>query len=171
MFPLVMLVIIILLCSIVITTVWTRNTVDNKWVVQGGGCVSCRADKLQQLHEKLSRLMQYLDRHQTFQKLREAYHDGMISETYMFESDLATTINKTDIRICLRDKDTNNEDALMFVALHELAHVQMDSWSHNEAFWETFRQLREHAQRAGVYTEIPDSGVRFCGTTIDHTYK
>jgi hypothetical protein len=52
----------------------------------------------------------------------------------------------------------------MYVLLHELAHSTVDDYDHSKEFWENFKELREIAVAAGIYTPIKES--RYCGQTI-----
>jgi len=75
----------------------------------------------------------------------------------------AVTHDKTTIRICLDDNPSIN--ALMFVVLHELAHVGCHTVGHTDEFWDGFASLLEAARRIGVYN-VHDPMERVCGTEI-----
>ena len=84
------------------------------------------------------------------------------------------TYNKSVITMCLEDPNGEYYDinTLMYVALHELAHVLTDvhgtdkfgnDLSHGEEFQDIFDDLLEQAYRKGVYNpnlEMPDV---YCG--------
>lgn len=74
----------------------------------------------------------------------------------------AVTTEKSDIRLCL---DTvSSRDAQVFVCLHELSHVAVDSYGHTPEFWRCFKALIDAAVSLGVYRHAPDAEV--CGTRI-----
>jgi hypothetical protein len=82
---------------------------------------------------------------------------------------VAYSENKGDhIAVCLRNPD---ENTLMFVTIHELAHVASATYGHDEAFWNTFRALLQIAIREGVYSyqNFKESHESYCGVTIDST--
>jgi hypothetical protein len=86
------------------------------------------------------------------------------------------TVNKGQkIFMCVRErKDGNNiidENTLVFVALHELAHVMTKSIGHTKEFWDNFEFLLEHAVKDGFYKYHPyhQSPVPYCGTMISDT--
>lgn len=79
------------------------------------------------------------------------------------EKNVAFTINKGEaIYICLRDKNgkLHDDNTLMFVALHELAHVSTDLSNHPQGFWVLFKWILQNANEAGIikiinYKEFP----------------
>ena len=78
--------------------------------------------------------------------------------------------------MCIRNKKTANQEiininTLMFVALHETAHLMTKSVGHPPEFWENFRILINIAidPNVGVYKEVdfnlyPEP---YCGMTIN----
>lgn len=73
------------------------------------------------------------------------------------------TIEKgKEMRLCIRNHIEkhkkghihNNTNELMFVGIHELAHIMSVSVGHNEEFFTNFRYLLRHAVRLGHYTPI-----------------
>jgi len=80
------------------------------------------------------------------------------------------SINKgEEIILCLR---TNNKivdlNTMMFVVLHELAHLATKSIGHTEEFWDNFRWILEEAINIGIYTkqDFKKESVEYCGMTI-----
>ncbi len=68
------------------------------------------------------------------------------------------TVNKKHMHLCLLNEEGNyfNKNMLMYVALHELAHVKCKSIGHTPEFHQIFDELLEKASRIGVYNpEIP----------------
>lgn len=75
----------------------------------------------------------------------------------------AVTTEKSDIRLCL---DTvSSRDAQVFVCLHELSHIAVDSYGHTPEFWTCFTAFVDAAVATGVYTH-PSSNAEVCGTPI-----
>ena len=75
---------------------------------------------------------------------------------------LITNINKEDINNLIE------MNTLMFVALHELAHVMTKSIGHTDEFWNNFRFLLKHAIANGLYIkqDFKNKPVKYCGTMI-----
>ena len=74
----------------------------------------------------------------------------------------AVTTHKQDIRLCL--DHASSMDARVFVCLHELSHIGVDSHGHTPEFWTCLRALIKAATEMGVYTHAPEGTV--CGTPI-----
>ena len=65
----------------------------------------------------------------------------------------AYTINKGEaVYICLRDENgrMHDNDTIMFVALHELAHMSTEAINHPRDFWVAFRWILINAHEAGI---------------------
>jgi len=80
------------------------------------------------------------------------------------------SINKGEqIILCLRSKDKLVDiNTMMFVVLHELAHLATKSIGHTEEFWNNFRWILEEAMNIGIYTkqDFKKENVEYCGMTI-----
>jgi hypothetical protein len=92
------------------------------------------------------------------------------SET--FAKQVAYSVNKGSfIGICL---DTSNMNAMIFVLLHELAHIMCTTYAHNQEFWDNFALLIKAAEEFKMYKHVryDKKPTTFCGTVISHTpYK
>jgi Zn-dependent peptidase ImmA (M78 family) len=68
-------------------------------------------------------------------------------------SNKSFTINKEHIYICTKDEKGQyyDENMLMYVLLHELAHVLCDEVGHTEKYKQIFRTLLHRAHEAGLY--------------------
>ena len=63
------------------------------------------------------------------------------------------TINKKKIHICLKDQKGNyyDKNMLIYVTLHELAHVRCDEVGHTEKFHRIFEDILNEAYAKKVY--------------------
>lgn len=80
----------------------------------------------------------------------------------------AYTENKTEIFLCIEDPTTGKMfpfNQLMYVALHELAHVVNKEYGHGEQFRETFRDLLAAATQQGIYDPSQPLPAEYCGVT------
>ncbi len=76
--------------------------------------------------------------------------------------DLGYNVNKGfEIGVCL--DGTPND--MFHVLLHELAHSTVEEYSHSEAFWKNFGELKDMSVRLGIYERIP-TRKKFCGEYI-----
>ena len=83
------------------------------------------------------------------------------------------TVNKGEkIVFCLRSRNSKEElvdqNLLMFVAIHELAHVMTKSIGHTDEFWNNFRFLLKHAIENKLYVKhnFRKKPEKYCGTMI-----
>lgn len=84
-------------------------------------------------------------------------------------SNKSYTVNKKDVYLCLKDKDGEyyNKNMLVYVAVHELAHVLCPSVGHTAEFWKINEQLLNKATELGYYNpSIPavKDYIDSCGT-------
>lgn len=76
------------------------------------------------------------------------------------------------ISLCLRDNEGNlyDRNLLMFVLLHELSHVAINSKNHTEEFWNTFKLILREASSYGIYqpTDYSKNPTMYCGIRIKY---
>jgi predicted metal-dependent hydrolase len=106
-------------------------------------------------------------------RLKMKYRPDSISESTKSSKYTSYSVNKGEkIVFCLRSRDENedlvDQNVLMFVALHELAHVMSKSIGHTKEFWDNFRFLLKESIKAGVYQkqDFRRNPVKYCGTDI-----
>lgn len=78
-------------------------------------------------------------------------------------------INKgEEIYICLRDNENNIHDMnkIMYVAIHELAHVGCPEKDHTPLFVNINKELLRMAILAGVYRYQNYNGEQYCGISL-----
>ena len=84
----------------------------------------------------------------------------------LFSGDGAYTDNKSEITLCLADPDTKQEydpNTIMYVALHELAHVVSKGIGHGEEFRQNFSKLLLEGERLGFYDPTKPMTTTYCG--------
>ena len=86
------------------------------------------------------------------------------------------SVNKGEkIVFCIRDKDEAEtlvqENIMMFVSIHELAHLMTKSVGHGPDFWTNFKILLKIAIDKGLYTHMDFNRKpeKYCGTKISDT--
>jgi hypothetical protein len=99
-----------------------------------------------------------------------------IVENDPYSKNTSYSINKGEkIVLCLRSKDGKNrivkKNIIMFVALHEMAHIMTLSVGHTKEFWDNFEFLLREASKIGIYEEIDfnSSPHTYCGVRITDT--
>ena len=108
------------------------------------------------------------------ERLDRNYRLGNFSESNPGNSYTSYSINKGEkIVFCIRTKDGTNRleplNTLLFVAIHEMAHLMTQSIGHGEDFWENMRFLLREAIDLGIYQreDYTSNPVDYCGTTIN----
>ena len=84
------------------------------------------------------------------------------------------TVNKGDkIHLCLRQRQGNDEtlvdeNVMVFVAIHEMAHVITASVGHGPDFWNNFGWLLKQAEANNIYQyqDFKSHPVSYCGINI-----
>jgi hypothetical protein len=83
------------------------------------------------------------------------------------------SVNKGEqVHFCLRQRDGSeslvNTDVMMFVALHEMAHMGTKTIGHDQDFWNNFGWLLREAESAGLYKpqDFKSHPVAYCGVQI-----
>lgn len=102
--------------------------------------------------------------------------DNMYENDARGTTETSYTVNKGQaMYLCLRQKTDPNklvsEDELMFVLLHECAHIaNYRGWGHQQNFWEVFLFILHEAKLAGIYTPIDYARkpVDYCGLLIEY---
>lgn len=141
------------------------------------------ADKLADTTHKMERLVKHCrDKYPTREnvsRLVEGFNPSRITETLPTSEFTAYSENKGEkIAFCLdKRKDGRggmiDSNTLMFVAIHELAHVATVSIGHTDEFWRNFKFLLEEANEIGIYTPVDykRSPQEYCGMEItDNPY-
>jgi len=91
------------------------------------------------------------------------------------DADLTSySVNKGEsVHLCLRQRENNNEslvaeDVMMFVAIHEMAHMITKTIGHGPDFWNNFGWLLKEAEGSGLYKaqDFKAHPVKYCGMSI-----
>lgn len=85
-------------------------------------------------------------------KLRPLSPDTVDNVTFL-EDTKSYTINKKKVYLCLKDENGEyyDDNMLMFVAIHEMAHVLCDEIGHTDKFQKIFQELLDKASGMGIY--------------------
>ena len=108
-------------------------------------------------------------------RLVSRFQSDVFVENDMQSSDTSYSENKGQkIVVCLRDKTKAPEyplidqNTIMFVLLHEMAHLMTETIGHTQEFWTNFRRILEDAVKIGIYTPVNYASrpTPYCGMTI-----
>jgi len=106
--------------------------------------------------------------------LKENFNPDRLSETGLGAKYTSYSVNKgEEIAICVRQPDNTfiDDNTVMFVVIHELAHVMTKSVGHTTEFWDNMAYLLERAEGLGIYKpkNYKASPVDYCGMEINTT--
>jgi hypothetical protein len=118
-----------------------------------------------QVKERYRKFREYIANNNVPQKFKVLTKQIVLIGYIKKKNELGYNTNKGyEIGLCL-DGTVNQ---VFHVLLHELAHSTVTQYSHNDTFWQNFKELRELANSIGLYTPIPSSEA-FCGKYIRDT--
>jgi hypothetical protein len=103
------------------------------------------------------------------------FSPDVFCENDMQSEDTSYSENKGQrVVVCLRDKTAPpayplvNENTVMFVMLHEMAHLMTETIGHTQEFWGNFKRILGDAVQLGIYhpENYAQHPVKYCGMTI-----
>jgi len=106
-------------------------------------------------------------------RLNKNYNEDKISEGADNAKYTSYSVNKGEkIVLCLRSKNEQKSlvdlNTMMFVVLHEIAHIVTKSVGHTEEFWNNFKWILEESVNIGIYEsqDFNNKPVEYCGIEI-----
>jgi hypothetical protein len=140
---------------------------------------------LSEINKRVEKLIKHLvinfkdsDKYYFIKKLKENYSPSVLSEAAIDARYTTYTINKEEMHICLRTRDTNEDiydiNLLMYVVLHELAHLcnyDKNGYAiqgHGEEFRTIFKFLVIESIKLNIY-EYDNYGEKpkeYCGIIV-----
>jgi len=157
---------------------YVKSSVDKRtYLVRNVDNKKIAADILAEINLKLLELIDYLDEikgdNEKIKRLKNNYDPNNISESLENSKYTSYSVNKGEkIVFCIRSKDKKqsieNFNILMFVAIHELAHIMTMSIGHTTEFWGNFKFLLKHAVKLGIYykNDFKKNPRDYCGIKI-----
>lgn len=167
---------------------------DNYYIIRRGEkslqFLKESADTLAELDNRINKLIIHLEntfnndssKNYWIKMLRSNYSNtggvSILSEAAIDSRYTTYTVNKTDIHVCLRSRDSTEKlydiDLLMYVILHELAHLCNYSRNgeaihgHGIEFRNIFKVLVKEAVKIRIYkyTDYSQTPTEYCGMTI-----
>jgi hypothetical protein len=133
------------------------------------------ANLIAKIREKLVVLMEHLEKSfslndERVRLLKKNFRPDRLKEGVDTPGYTSYSINKGEqIVLCLRSNDKLVDlNTMLFVVLHEFAHLSTESIGHTEEFWDNFKWILEESINIGIYTkqEFKVKNVEYCGMTI-----
>lgn len=134
------------------------------------------ADLLATLSRELCRVIRHTKakypKHKGIARLYKNYDPENVSEGGTETGYTSYSVNKGEkIVMCIRQKGNDEfvgTNVLLYVAIHELAHLMTKGMGHTEKYWDNFRFLLKEAVEIGVYKKVDYTRhpKKYCGITI-----
>lgn len=153
------------------------NVDGNKYCVRERAKLQLAADLLAKTTQKLKKLTaslgeKYPDR-KNVKRLVKNFNPRKVKEILPTSEYTAYSENKGEkLAFCTTTTKTGNklidENTLMFVGTHEIAHVMTKSIGHTKEFWDNFKFLLEHAVEIKLYKPVDykEKPKKYCGMEI-----
>ena len=154
----------------------------NKYCVRERSKLEIAANLLAKTTKKLIKLVAHMDKkypnRDNVKRLVNGFNPKRVYETLPTSEYTAYSENKGEkLAFCLNKTKKGDtlidENTLMFVAIHEIAHIMTKSIGHKPEFWNNFKFLLENAKEIGVYTpeDYKKTPRSYCGMKItDNPY-
>ena len=167
------------------TLTYVTSTIDNrKYLVRNEKDKQKAADQLATINKKMLDFINNLvsknrnnDNYKQFIRIKNKYNPNNISENLKNSNHTSYSVNKGEkMVLCIRQKEDDSfvdDNTIVFVVIHELAHIMSKSIGHTDEFWENFRILLKEAEEYNLYTPIDynKDTQRYCGINItDNPY-
>ena len=157
---------------------YVTSTVDNKeYLVRSLPDKQEAANLLANIRQRLEKMVLHLT--ENFQederadRLLKNFRSDNISEGSENSKYTSYSVNKGEkIVLCLRSKDESKKlvdlNTMIFVALHELAHLATHSIGHTKEFWDNFKWILKEAIKIKIYNyqDFNSKPEGYCGIQI-----
>lgn len=160
---------------------WVTSKVDGRqYIVQNKKDKQIAADKLALIRQNLVKLVEYCNQNhpkdERVKRMQLKYDPDSIAEGTEDARYTSYTLNKGEKMVfCLRTRDYDDEihdiNLLLFVAIHELAHIMTISEGHTPEFNKNFQFLIQEAVKSGIYQPVDYrvSPRKYCGIEVTDT--
>jgi len=156
-----------------------KSKIDNEeYTVQIKDDSAEAADLIAKIRQKLVILMEHLQKTYSSSDIRikmlnKNFKPDRLKEGIDTPGYTSYSVNKGEqIVLCLRNKDKLVDiNTMLFVVLHEFAHLATVSIGHTDEFWDNFRWILEESINIGIYIkqDFKTNNVEYCGMSITST--
>lgn len=145
--------IIVLIIPIVMFVIkFIENTNINK-------SIKLHHNKLEILHKNIEKLIPYLSKTE----------QEKLSKIKLQPAKKSYTIDKHHVHLCLVDDENQKyyeENTLIYVLLHEIAHIFCDEEGHTEKYMKIFKRLIRLATKMKIYDPNIQLPKTYCGVKV-----
>ena len=154
-----------------------KSSIDNRvYLVRNRDDKLQGADLLATVVKNIDILLAYTKDKNIFNRLSQKYNSANISESLSNSKYTSYSVNKGEkIVLCIRHKDKKETlvdlNTLMFVTIHELAHLESKTIGHNKEFWDNMTELLKVGIKLGIYkyVDYKDTPIKYCGINVTAT--
>lgn len=158
--------------------IYVKSSVDDRsYLVRNLPDKQKAADLLGNVRKNLDTIANYLKKNdndkERLKRLEKNYRPNNLSEAIPKANYTSYSVNKGEkIVFCIRsknDKETLEDiNTVMFVAIHELAHVITKSVGHTSEFWNNMKFILKKAIKLKVYKQhdYRNNPISYCGVEI-----
>lgn len=156
---------------------YVKSTVDERYyLVRKLPNNQQAADYLADVNIKLIRLVKHMmakypTNQEVVTNLYKNYNPNAISEGSYESGYTSYTVNKGEkLILCIRQKDQTfvDKNTIIYIAVHELAHIMTTELGHTDTFWANFKILLNEAMEIGLYKKVDfnNKPQDYCGIKI-----
>ncbi len=154
-----------------------RNLDDKEQAAKLLSDICSRLSKLvNHLHNDIDNKEYSAEIRSGIKRMKKNYNSHAVVESSPGNKYTSYSINKGEkIVFCLRSKDDSQKlvdiNTMMFVAIHELAHIMTKEIGHTKNFWDNMKFLLIKAIDLDIYKkqDFNSTPKEYCGTTITDT--
>lgn len=155
-----------------------KSTIDdNEYLVRNRDDKQEAANILATIRKNLQKLVDSMKlkypNDESVIRMNKKFNADNISESGKSSQYTSYSVNKGEkIVFCIRQKDEDESfvdiNTIIFVAIHELAHIMTKSIGHTEEFWKNFKLLLEESVVIGVYKKekYSQNPKEYCGIKV-----
>ncbi len=160
---------------------YVKSTVDGRnYLVRKLKDKQQAADMLASINADLQKLINHLvakypDKKE-IKQLFENYNPNNISEGSAQSGYTSYSVNKGErLILCIRQKNSTDsfvdKNVVMYVAVHELAHLATETIGHDQPFWDNFKFILQEAVSIGLYKKVDfaNNPAPYCGLKISNS--
>jgi predicted metal-dependent hydrolase len=157
---------------------YVKSSVDmNKYLVRNEPDKIKAANLLAKIRVNIVKLINYLTKkypeNKVVRRIKSKFDPNNFTETANNSKYTSYSVNKGEkIVLCLRSRDSHNKlidiNTIMFVTLHEIAHIGTLSIGHTTEFWDNFRFLLKESIAINIYKwqDFNTYPQKYCGIKI-----
>jgi len=155
----------------------TSDVDNNTYLVRSLPDKQEAANMLARIRQKIETFIAHMSKNfindERVVRLTENFRADKISEGSDNAKYTSYSINKGEkIVLCLRSRDEKKKlvdlNTMMFVVLHEIAHLATKTIGHTPEFWDNFKWILKEAVNIGIYKsqDFNSKPVEYCGIQI-----